>query len=61
LIDESGGYNTHFALRNIGRDNKKHMLRRKVYRMGRREQLFAVVSGAGSMSFEVSLEDRARQ
>jgi hypothetical protein len=29
LIDESGGYNTHCALRNMGRDVEKHMWDRR--------------------------------
>jgi hypothetical protein len=40
---------------------EKHILRQRVYKMRRREQLFAVVCGAESLSFEASLEDRARQ
>jgi hypothetical protein len=39
----------------------KHRLRQRVCRMRRREQLFAVVCGAGSLSFEVSPGDCARQ
>jgi hypothetical protein len=61
LFDESGGYNTHFTLRNLGREVEEHRLRQRVCRMRRREQLFAVVCGAESLSFEASLGDRARQ
>jgi hypothetical protein len=39
----------------------KHRLRQRVCRMRRREQLFAVVCGAESFSFEASLGDRAHQ
>jgi hypothetical protein len=39
----------------------KHRLRQRICRMRRREQLFAVVYGAESLSFEASLGDRARQ
>ena len=40
---------------------EKHMLRQRVCRMRRREQLFAVVCGAESFSFEASLGDCAHQ
>jgi hypothetical protein len=39
----------------------KHRLRQRVCRMRRWEQLFAVVCGAKSLSFEVSLGHRACQ